>query len=116
MYTHSHQRIYTHYTKLTLTPEGTPCTSTNQTTPLEHHVPFGHLDLEHLILGHESGEAGQRLPPAPPHAEAEGVALRLAEDPGDARDMLDGIKEHDEVHWCLAVVVVVQKVLLDHPH
>ena len=50
------------------------------------------------------------------HAQQEGVAKGLADDAGNATDMLDGIHEEDKLHLGSVDLVVVIQVVFCHLH
>ena len=68
--------------------------------------------LEELVVGHVGGESGDGLSAGAADADEQGVAAWLLQDPGHARDVLDGEPEQHQVHRLLRhLVVLVQKRL-----
>lgn len=69
--------------------------------------------LEEVVAGHVGGELCHRLPPRSSDSKEQGVALRLPQNPAYARDVLDGVQEHDQRHRLLRLAVVIREVLVD---
>ena len=82
--------------------------------PLDRSISLGDLDLEAVVAGHGRREARDGLAAAAAHTEQQAVAHRLADDAADARDVANGVNEHDEGHLLGIGRVEVVKVLLDH--
>eukprot|EP00959_Pyramimonas_sp_CCMP1952_P329272 6893479-Pyramimonas_sp.AAC.1 len=82
--------------------------------PLVGAVSLCDLDLKHLKLLDGRRQPGQTLPAAAAHADEQRVPPRLLDDAADAREVLDGEEEDDQMHGLFGHVVVVRQVLVHH--
>mmetsp|Transcript_13845 Transcript_13845/g.40763 ORF Transcript_13845/g.40763 Transcript_13845/m.40763 type:complete len:298 (+) Transcript_13845:1709-2602(+) len=84
--------------------------------PLDLAVGLRDFDLKAVKLGHRRCQPRQGLAARAADAQKQGVAARLSEDTGDARDVRDGIDKHDERHLLRVCCVVVVEALFHDRH
>ena len=99
--THLHTHIrYTH------TATRSPAHLLQVLPPLRDAVALRDLNREHVVLGHEGGDAGQALPAAAAHAHEQRIPIGLLDDARHAADVLGRVPGGRACVCCVCTVCV----------